>query len=46
MAEIFKPESSEMAKTWNPQEVEEKLYRIVSVLRWSAHLELVCEAIE
>ena len=27
MAEIFKPESSEMAKTWNPQEVEEKLYR-------------------
>ncbi|MGN0742383.1 MAG: class I tRNA ligase family protein, partial [Candidatus Fimadaptatus sp.] len=26
MAEIFKPESSEMAKTWNPQEVEEKLY--------------------
>ena len=28
MAEIFKPESSEMAKTWNPQEVEQKLYRI------------------
>ena len=27
MAEIFKPESSEMAKTWNPQEVEQKLYR-------------------
>lgn len=26
--------------------VEEKLYRIVTVLRWSAHLELVCEAIE
>ena len=27
MAEIYKPESSEMAKTWNPQEVEDKLYR-------------------
>ena len=26
--------------------VEEKLYRIVSVLRWSAHLELICEAVE
>ena len=26
MAEIFKPESSEMAKTWNPQEVEENGY--------------------
>ena len=27
MAEIYKPESAEMAKTWNPQEVEDKLYR-------------------
>ena len=27
MAEIFKPQTTEMAKTWNPQEVEDKLYR-------------------